>query len=252
MRLRHPRPCTRCGGFALLLLLIFIVLSMLALSSMVTVWTTAVRRERETELLFVGQQYRQAIESYYKSSPGAGQLPSKLEDLLADTRRGVLMRHLRKLYADPMTGEANWALIMVGDRIAGIHSVSTGVPIKVAGLDLVGAEAAAAYQDWKFVYADAVSAAQRIAAATDSGSAPAATGNSAALEPQEPSALTREACDRQRQLDAQECNGVRGIAGITKDDLQGCLGSMDQRLSMCLKGLGAKAPALAVPQIEPQ
>lgn len=245
-----------CRGFALLALLFFISVSMFALSGVVTVWTTAAHRDREAELLFVGKQYRQAIESYFRSSPGVGQLPQKLEDLLADSRSGVLKRHLRKLYPDPMTGEANWGLVMVGDRIAGVYSVSAGAPFKLADLDLPGIESAATYQDWKFVFAGATASTSAGAAAPGSmtaglplaSDAPASTAALAAS--QEPSPLAREACNRQRQLDSQECLGVRGYAGVTKDAIEACLASLEQRQEICALGLAAQAPPLAIPQVE--
>lgn len=63
---RRPRQDLRVGaraGFALLALLFFVLVSMFALSGVVTVWTTAARRDREAELLFVGKPYRQEIDA---------------------------------------------------------------------------------------------------------------------------------------------------------------------------------------------
>jgi len=121
-----------------------------------TVWQTIVQREREVELLFVGEQFSRAIESYYRQSPGGPQLPRSLDDLLLDERFPMVRRHLRRIYRDPMTGSTEWGLVRLGDRIAGIHSLSKDQPIKSAGLDRPGFAEAKSYEDWKFVFADAL------------------------------------------------------------------------------------------------
>ncbi|MCL2876591.1 MAG: type II secretion system GspH family protein [Betaproteobacteria bacterium] len=61
--------------------------------------------------------------------------PTSLEELLKDDRFPGIRRHLRKIFVDPMTGKAEWGLVMVSGRIVGIHSLSTSVPIKQAGFE---------------------------------------------------------------------------------------------------------------------
>lgn len=122
----------------------------LALTS--EVWETAAKREKEAELLFVGDQYRKAIERYYLSGPQR-QYPRALEDLLKDPRMPGTARYLRKLYADPLTGKADWGLVKGGDGgIAGVHSLSVETPLKIAGFRVRDAdlEGARTYADWKF------------------------------------------------------------------------------------------------------
>ena len=75
-----------------------------------TLWSTDVKRAREVELLFIGDQYRQAIRSYYELEPNQPRLPQSIDDLLEDHRRPTIVRHLRRAYRDPFTGEA-FALI---------------------------------------------------------------------------------------------------------------------------------------------
>lgn len=138
---------------ALLLAMMFsAVLAMIAAES----WATTVRRERETELLFIGRQYRLAIRSYYLGAPGgqARVFPAQLEDLLEDKRYPVPVHHLRRLYLDPLTGSADWGLVQVGDRISGVYSKSTDKPMKQTGFDPSESlfEARDSFKDWAFVF----------------------------------------------------------------------------------------------------
>jgi type II secretory pathway pseudopilin PulG len=118
------------------------------------VWSLSRQREREQELLFVGEQYRQAIERYFLGAPPgiARALPSRLEDLLEDDRYPVPVHHLRRLYVDPVTGGSEWGLLQVQGRIAGVHSLSEKAPIKQAGFDADHEHftARSAYRDWVF------------------------------------------------------------------------------------------------------
>ena len=76
------------------------------------VWQSVQRREKERELLFVGNEYRRAISDYYRYTPGnAPRYVLKLEDLLKDARYPVTRRYLRKLYNDPLTGKDEWGLL---------------------------------------------------------------------------------------------------------------------------------------------
>jgi type II secretory pathway pseudopilin PulG len=146
----------RQRGLMLVGLLILMFLTGVLAMTGLDVWATTRQREREAELLFVGDQYRQAIRRYYFAA-GNGQtpeLPAKLEELLDDNRFPVPAHHLRRLYADPITGSTEWGLVMRGDRIVGVHSLSEATPLKQAGFDRVNAsfEARTAYKDWVFLF----------------------------------------------------------------------------------------------------
>ena len=128
MKASHSRkPGSRESGLVLLAVLIFMLLTTLGASAMVELQRTHSQRAKETELLFVGDQYRRAIKSYYSSVPsGKSQsLPRSLDDLLEDKRFPMPVRHLRRLYPDPMTGEADWVLMQGAGGILGVHSRST-------------------------------------------------------------------------------------------------------------------------------
>ena len=52
------------------------------------------RQAKETDLLFIGDQYRRAIESYASTTPvGMARYPATFDDLLADPRQPALKRH---------------------------------------------------------------------------------------------------------------------------------------------------------------
>lgn len=119
----------------------------------------AAQREKEQELLFIGNQFRQAIGAYYERSPGgAKRFPRKLEELLEDRRHLVPQRYLRKVYADPMTGKRDWGLVAAPDGgIMGVYSQSDAQPIKTGGFRPRDGTLAQTgrYSDWHFSYAGA-------------------------------------------------------------------------------------------------
>ncbi len=66
------------------------------------------------------------------------------------------VRYLRRLYPDPMTGAADWALVEApGGGFMGVASRSTRAPLKTGGFDEPDRafEDARTYGDWKFVFA---------------------------------------------------------------------------------------------------
>ncbi|NML43474.1 type II secretion system protein [Ramlibacter sp. G-1-2-2] len=138
----------------LLAVLLFILVSSLAASSLFVSQGTQARREKEEQLLFVGDQFRKALLSYYNSIPpgGARALPRSLDELLADQRFPVPIQHLRRLYLDPMTGRADWRLLMANGQILGVSSTSEQSPIKSGGFSrpYEGFARAKSYSDWIF------------------------------------------------------------------------------------------------------
>ncbi len=145
----------RAGGFTYLVILLAVALFGIALAATGTVWTTAVQRDREAELIFVGGEIRKAIESYYRQSPGVAQYPRELEELIEDRRFPFEQRHLRRIYVDPMTGRLDWVLIRnEGGALIGVRSSSDATPIKRANFDAAESafEGAECYCDWKFVF----------------------------------------------------------------------------------------------------
>jgi len=142
---------SRNGGLVMLTLLIALLLISVALQGALDVWALQRQRQLEEELLFVGTQYRQAIQNYYLIGRV---LPASIDDLLEDKRFPVPLHHLRRAYPDPITGKNDWKLLRDGDRIYGIHSSSTGETVKRAGFPRRYAEFANAktYAEWQFFY----------------------------------------------------------------------------------------------------
>ncbi len=153
--MRRDAERRRAHGLVLLAVLMLLVLAGLAALVGAEVWATALRREREAELLFIGEQYRRAIESYWRASPTPVKtLPTSLEQLLEDDRFPTPVRHLRRLYADPITGTDDWGLVKIGNGIAGVHSRSKETPLKQSGFpaQYVEFEQAGRYDRWRFVF----------------------------------------------------------------------------------------------------
>ncbi|MGZ8983684.1 MAG: type II secretion system protein [Methylotenera sp.] len=154
--LQRPRPIplnkSHSMGFTYIGVLAAIVIMGAVLGATVEVWHTAFQREKERELLFVGDQFRQAIGLYYRVGK---KYPVSLEDLLKDPRQLTTHRYLRKIYHDPITGKAEWGLILgVQGEIIGVHSLSGDHPIKVSGFSAVNRDfnGAKKYSDWIFSY----------------------------------------------------------------------------------------------------
>jgi type II secretory pathway pseudopilin PulG len=145
----------RPRGFTFLGLLFAVAVISATLGSAGIVWHTAQQREKERDLLFIGNQFRQAI-GYYFNSPGqAKKYPQSLEDLLRDPRVPGTQRYLRKLYNDPVTGRAEWGLVkLADDRIIGVYSLSDKQPIKQSNFSIADNdfEGKKKYSEWSFVY----------------------------------------------------------------------------------------------------
>lgn len=141
-------------GFTYLTILFVVAVMGVGLALVGTMWNTSAKREREAELLQIGGEYRKAIERYYLSGPR--QYPRALSDLVQDPRQPGVVRHLRKLYADPVSGKSDWGLVRADDGgIAGVYSLSEETPLKSGGFAVRDAafEGKAKYSEWQFIAA---------------------------------------------------------------------------------------------------
>lgn len=152
--LPHRLPNTQ--GAILMALLLGLALGGIGLMAAVDVWTLTRQREREQQLLFIGDQYRQAIRRYWFAAPSGSPrvLPASFEALLEDERYPMPMRHLRRLYPDPITGKSEWGVLRQSDRIAGVYSLSEAQPVKQTGFtpayEIFNDKTS--YRDWVFAF----------------------------------------------------------------------------------------------------
>ncbi len=126
----QPAAC-RQRGFTYLLLLWLLAVAGAGLAVTGERWTTAAQRERERELMFRGAQIRAAIESYAQAGPDGSALPADFAALLADHRGSGAHAHLRRHYADPFTGRADW--IELRDSGSGLLGVRSRAEVKALG-----------------------------------------------------------------------------------------------------------------------
>lgn len=240
-----PRP-SRQSGFTLLWLLFFVATLGVGMAAVGTLWHSASQREKERELLFAGDQYRRALESYSRAAlAGETRLPKKLDDLLLDPRFPHTVRHLRRLYPDPISGKNEWGLLRDEQGgIAGVHSLSDQSPFKTAGFPAayLEFEGKTEYRQW--VYA----AAAKPAPAKDAAAPPGAaadnqenTGNQSNVgEPPAQAApparvrsetqLIRLACLQEKERASADCVSLQGQAQSN------CHTQVFQRYRACLSG----------------
>lgn len=155
MPISNSYQARRRTGFAYVSLLVIISIIGIHVAAGLKLGAVTHRRDAELQLLEVGNQYRIALLSYAVATPtGQSPNPPTLQSLLRDPRFPGVVRHLRKIYADPITGDYDWQLVMTPDHsgIIGIHSRSAQHPIKIGNFDPEFQNFArkTSYQDWIF------------------------------------------------------------------------------------------------------
>jgi type II secretory pathway pseudopilin PulG len=224
---------TRSGqaGFTYLWLLFAVAGMGLLLAAAAEVWDTAARREKEAELLFIGDQFARAIAAYHAHSPGAAkQYPEKLEDLLEDKRLQAQPRHLRKIFRDPMTNSAEWGLVKAGGRIVGVHSRSAGKPIRTRFIGRFAAlSGAASYAEWVF------GGEQAVLPVVSAETQPAAPDQQASGSDTPPSARDNsrmDACGEQHFAAMRQCESAPSGSA----ERNACQLASARRFAACLQG----------------
>ncbi len=147
------------NGFTYIAVMMLVVIMGITLSMTGRYWSTIVKRDREEELLFRGDQIRKGIEMYYKWTAqkhgGKGLYPESMEELLKSKYSMAPKRSLRRVYKDPITGKRDWVVINdPAKRIMGIRSASDEEPLKTSNFPLAYREfeGKTKYSDWVFAY----------------------------------------------------------------------------------------------------
>ena len=91
------------AGYNLVVLIVAVTVLNVLVAAMLPLWSTAIRREKEEELVFRGLQYAEAIRVFHQRFQ---RYPMKLEELIE-----VKPRCIRQLWKDPMTDDGKWVLI---------------------------------------------------------------------------------------------------------------------------------------------
>lgn len=143
-------------GFTYLAVLFLIAILSAVSASVGILWSAAIQREKERELIAIGNQFRRAICQYYEKSPGTlRSYPKTIKDLLKDERQLATQRYLRKIYIDPMTRSDRWGVITAPDGgVMGVHSLSEKMSYKRRGFGAMSDQILdkSRYSDWEFAY----------------------------------------------------------------------------------------------------
>jgi type II secretory pathway pseudopilin PulG len=157
-RVQRSKISAGAHGFAYVLLLIAVSVIGIVASASLSLSSQIARRDAEQHLLAIGTEFEHAIRAYAAvpaNATGAvnARGPRALEDLLKDPRSVSPRRHLRQIYADPLTGKDAWGLVKdPAGFVVGVYSLADGKPIKQTGFAVqqVGFEDAETYAAWVF------------------------------------------------------------------------------------------------------
>ncbi|TCV89621.1 type II secretion system protein [Sulfurirhabdus autotrophica] len=141
-------------GFTYIGLMIAVAIMGISLAAVGQMWHNIQTREKEKQLLYIGDQYRKAIAHYYQESPGAAKkYPTSLDELVKDSRYVTTKRYIRKKYKDPITGNEEWGVIPgTNGGIMGVYSLSTDEPLKTGDFRPADSlfENKKKYSEWAF------------------------------------------------------------------------------------------------------
>jgi len=102
-------------GYNLVAVVMAVMVLNILVAAVLPLWSAAIRRDREEELISRGLQYAEAIRVFQKRF---GRLPNTLQEL-----RDVNPRSIRQLWRDPITDDTKWGLLLLG----------MGTPIEIPG-----------------------------------------------------------------------------------------------------------------------
>lgn len=145
------------SGFTYITIVVMVTLLAIGAGVTNTVTSTLIKRGKETELLYQGGQFVQAIQRYYEAGV-PNQYPRDLSALLRDPRFPYKV-HIRKIFKEPFSrqddAKMGWQLITNTEGgIIGVASQSSRKPLKNAKFpDFVRVEGEGTeYAHWQFVF----------------------------------------------------------------------------------------------------
>jgi type II secretory pathway pseudopilin PulG len=107
------------GGYAMAALLVGMTIMAVFLTVALPAWRTAIQREKETELIFRGQQYARAIALFQRKYANA--FPPNVDILLNE-------HFLRRKYKDPMTADGVFQVLYANQQASAQPSAGGTVP----------------------------------------------------------------------------------------------------------------------------
>ncbi|MDR5729646.1 MAG: hypothetical protein RB191_19690, partial [Terriglobia bacterium] len=113
-------------GYLLLGLLFLFALVLIGLAIAAPKIAMQIQREKEMETIHRGEQYKRAIQLYYRKF---GAYPSTIDQLKQTSQ----IRFLRQEYVDPMTGKKDWKLLHLG-QVQMVALGFFGKPAQTAGM----------------------------------------------------------------------------------------------------------------------
>jgi hypothetical protein len=106
----HPAPRREDdpeGGYVLLAVIFLMVALLISLAIAAPKMAIEIQRDKEMETVHRGEQYRRALQLYYRQF---GNYPTSIDQLVNTNN----VRFLRKRYTDPLTGKDDWKPVLFG------------------------------------------------------------------------------------------------------------------------------------------
>lgn len=101
------RPTGAERGYVMLLIVATLAAMAMAMYRIIPQYAFQAQRDKEEELIFRGEAYRQAIQLYVRKF---GRYPGTLEELVQTNN----IRFIRQLYKDPLSEDGEWRVIHIG------------------------------------------------------------------------------------------------------------------------------------------
>lgn len=148
-------------GYVLIAVIFLAVILLISLAIAAPKIAMSIQRDKEVELVHRGQQYKRALQLYYRQFQT---YPTSIDQLVETNQ----VRYLRKRYTDPLTGKDDWKPVYFGQahvRPLGFF----GQPLAAVGLAGVGSGS-------MYAATAAATDANGVPIASPDGSATGATG----------------------------------------------------------------------------